>query len=85
VSWHLHALEFRNGTAMPRGCQECGVMLADLIAALAPDEEYARLYVVPKDGILQMLCKPCMEAYLSKRKDIYGPTRDWHLGKIGRN
>jgi len=32
------------------------------------------MYVVPKDGIYQMLCSACSRPYVSKRADLYRGT-----------
>ena len=34
-----------------------------------------RMYVVPKDGIYQLLCAGCVKPYLPKRKDLYRGTK----------
>lgn len=72
LEWHLHAIEFLNGSTAPHGCQECGRTF-QLIADSTPGAE-VRLYVVPKDGIYQLLCKTCVTPYLPKRADLYRGT-----------
>lgn len=71
MAGHFHALDVLGG-AMPQGCQECGLSLASL-AHNTPEDEL-RLYVVPKDGILQTLCKHCAAKYTGKRADLYHGT-----------
>lgn len=68
--WHCHAQQVLSG-AVPKGCQECGATWATLMAlpGLA-----VRMFVVPKDGILQMLCENCIQLYTAKRADLYGGT-----------
>lgn len=74
LEWHMHALEFLGG-APPRGCQECGVTFEALRAA-SPDVEIAiRMFVIPKDGIYQLLCQACAAPYVQKRNDLYRGTR----------
>lgn len=72
LEWHQHALEFLGG-GMPRGCQECGVSWEFLRDSTPGDE--VRMYVVPKDGILQVLCAECVRAYVPKRADLYMGTK----------
>ena len=70
--WHGHALQVLGG-ALPRGCQECRMSLEDL-ATLTGDPAM-RMFVVPKDGIYQVLCAPCKDAYCRKRQDLYKNTK----------
>lgn len=61
---------------MPRGCQECGLSIEELNAiGNAPT---TRMYVVPKDGVYQLLCLACKERYCSKRADLYRNTQFGH-------
>lgn len=71
LTWHYHALDVLGG-ALPHGCQECGARLAGLAEATPGDE--LKLYVVPKDGILQTLCATCARKYTGKRADLYRGT-----------
>jgi hypothetical protein len=74
LEWHFHALEFLGG-AVPRGCQGCEKTW-ETMQAESPDVELAvGVFVVPKDGIYQMLCRACAAPYLPKRKDLYKATR----------
>jgi hypothetical protein len=72
LEWHLAALEVLSG-GVPAGCQQCGADWARLRAA-APGVE-VRMYVVPKDGIYQLLCACCVRPYVGKRADLYAGTR----------
>ena len=74
LQWHLDALAFLGGGEMPEGCQECG---ADFSTLRDFDPAHARVFVVPKDGIYQMLCARCVAPYVEKRADIYGGTQFW--------
>lgn len=76
LAGHLHALAVLGG-AMPRYCQQCG-RTREQLARLNPADPLLRLYVVPKDGILQMLCELCKEAYVRKRADLYKGTAYGH-------
>ena len=69
--WHQHALEVLGG-ATPLGCQGCGDTWEQL-KERTPGVE-VRMYVVPKDGIYQLLCKRCCDAYVPMRKDLFGGT-----------
>ena len=69
--WHLHAVDFLAGRP-PKGCQVCqrswDVIQADTAGPVA------RMFVVPKDGYLQMLCPRCIHQYLPKHKQLYKGT-----------
>ncbi len=71
LDWHSHALEVLSG-GVPKGCQECQTTW-DALRDATPGEQ-VRMYVVPKDGINQLLCRSCTSAYVRKRKDVYGDT-----------
>jgi hypothetical protein len=74
LAWHFHALDFLGG-ATPKGCQECG-RTWETMQAESPDAELAiRVFVVAKDGIYQMLCAPCAQAFLPKTPDLYKGTK----------
>ena len=73
LDWHYHALEFLGGNGAPRGCQPCGVTF-DQLRERAPAAE-VRMYVVPKDNILQLLCAECVKPYLPKQKQLYKGTQ----------
>jgi len=72
LQWHYHCLSFLGGAA-PAGCQVCKKSWAELHAEALGGE--CRLYVVPKDGILQLLCIDCVRPYLPKTKELYKGTR----------
>jgi hypothetical protein len=72
LEWHFHALDFLGG-AVPAGCQGCGASWEKLRNS-APGVE-VRMYVVPKDGIYQMLCQACVVPYTGKRGDLYRGTQ----------
>ncbi len=79
LDWHQRGIEFLAGNAMP-GCQSClstWERLRDQTLG-----EHVRLYVVPKDGIYQVLCEACIRPYTEKRADLYRGTR--FGAKIGR-
>jgi hypothetical protein len=71
LSWHFRAMDFLAG-GPPPGCQEC-LATWEILRERAPGDE-VRLYVVPRDGIYQMLCADCVRPYIRKRKDLYGDT-----------
>jgi hypothetical protein len=73
LDWHQHAIAFLGG-AVPRGCQECGATWEKLRDA-DPLAVGVKMYVVPKDGIYQILCALCVAKYLPKRADIYQGTQ----------
>lgn len=71
LDWHNKAIEFLAGRAMP-GCQGCGASW-EFLRDATPGVEI-RMYVVPKDGIYQVLCPACIRPYVSKRADLYRQT-----------
>jgi hypothetical protein len=72
LDWHNKAIEFLAGRGLP-GCQVCGASWEFLHDSTLGVE--VRMYVVPKDGIYQILCATCVRPYVSKRADLYGGTR----------
>ena len=67
---HYRALEVLSGTAIS-GCHACDASWEMLRDRAGAD---VRLYVVPRDGVLQVLCSTCVTAYLPKRADLYKGT-----------
>jgi hypothetical protein len=72
LDWHNHALEFLGG-APPRGCQACGKSW-ELLKAITPGDR-VRMYVVPKDNFLALLCRECVKPYLPKQKQLFKGTQ----------
>jgi hypothetical protein len=72
LEWHEHAFDFLAG-APPRGCQQCERTWQQ-ISDSTPGVQ-VRMYVLPKDGLLQMLCADCTRIYLPQRKDLFRGTR----------
>jgi hypothetical protein len=71
MEWHDKAIRLLAGEPPP-GCQECGITFADL-------KEFdslgnLRMWLVVKDGIYQILCTTCSDAYEKKRADLYRET-----------
>jgi len=71
LEWHLHAMDLLAGR-VPPGCQECGATMQALVRAAGNAD--VRLYVVPRDGIYQVLCKRCCDVYVRSRRDLYKGT-----------
>jgi hypothetical protein len=71
VDWHFKAIEVLAGCS-GSGCQECGATWEYIMAAYPKGQ---RLWVIPKDGIYQLLCKRCVQPYLPKRQDLYKGTQ----------
>ena len=70
---HEKAMQMLSGLPAEKwGCQECGVS-AVAIRERSHDGN-CRLYVHWKDGIYEILCRPCSDAYEKKRLDLYGNT-----------
>lgn len=72
LDWHFHALDFLGG-APPQGCQQC-LKTWQQLSDETPGTQ-VRLYVVPKDNILQLLCAACVRPYLPKQSQLYKGTR----------
>jgi hypothetical protein len=71
LGWHFHAQDMLGG-APPRGCQVCQRSWEILRDSTKNVE--VRMYVIPKDGILQLLCRDCCQRYVAKRQDLYKGT-----------
>lgn len=72
LEWHLHALDLLAGK-IPPGCQECGLSVR-VMERSAGDADIS-LYVVPRDGIYQVLCRRCCDIYVRSRRDLYKGTQ----------
>jgi hypothetical protein len=75
LEWHHTAIEFLAGRRLP-GCQNCG-MTAEALRELLNSGDgtvEVRLYVLPKDGVYQVLCAACVRPYMGKRADLYHGT-----------
>ena len=70
--WHVKALGVLAGHPPP-GCQECGVTFTQL-KEITPGGN-VRMYLHPKDGMYQVLCRRCSDRYTPKRLDLYGDTQ----------
>jgi hypothetical protein len=81
--WHTKSLNALATGSAPPGCFECRVTWAELRARPASgDETSVKMYLVPKDGIYQLLCRTCSDAYERKRADLLGDTVYGHLNKL---
>ena len=72
LEWHNKAIEFLAGNTMP-GCQACGVTWEFLHDSTLNGN--VRMFVVPRDGIYQILCATCIRPYIEKRVDLYRATK----------
>jgi hypothetical protein len=70
--WHQRALHMLASGEMPPGCQECNRSKDELLREAGDGD--LRMYVHPKDGIYQVLCKRCSDRYERKRLDLYADT-----------
>jgi len=70
LDWHCTTLDWLGGGAIPRTCQICRTPWE----LTSPRDIAAKIYVVPKDGIYQLLCEACVRPYTAKRTDLYGNT-----------
>ena len=71
LEWHQHALRMLSYHPPP-GCQVCAVTF-ETLRQRAVDGDIP-MYLVPKDGIYQVLCKRCYGNYLLKRVDLVKDT-----------
>jgi hypothetical protein len=80
--WHTANLLAAFQGGVPKGCFECKATWDELRLRLTigdnPDE--VKMFLVPKDGIYQLLCRTCSDAYEQKRADLlrgtlYGQTK----------
>jgi len=71
LDWHNKAIALLAGKAIP-GCQGCLASWEFLRDSSLGSR--ISLYVVPKDGIYQVLCAVCLRGYLPKRAELYRET-----------
>jgi hypothetical protein len=71
LEWHFHAMDVLGG-APPRSCQSC-LRTPEQLKSSDPARD-VRMYVVPKDGVYQLVCRDCMRRYTRQRKDLYEGT-----------
>lgn len=69
--WNQAAIRVLAG-APPPGCQVCGLTWQQLREQTPGDN--VPMFLHPRDGILQLLCKACSDAYERKRLDLYAGT-----------
>lgn len=77
---HCATVKYLGSGELPKGCMECGTSMEALRAREADGN--ARLWVHWKDGIYQMLCRGCSDAYEKRRLDLYGDTAYGHMRKL---
>jgi len=77
--WHDRALQDLADNPQP-GCGECGVTVAEL-SARSPNGD-CQMYVHPCDGFYKLFCRPCSDAYVPKRVDLYRPTQYGYKKKL---
>lgn len=80
-AWHCKALDLLCGKGSP-SCQECN-KTSDQLEKESADGN-VRVTVHRKDGVYQMLCNKCSDAYEQKRRDLYGNTPYGAAKGIGR-
>lgn len=55
----------------PSDCSECHTPLDDLQKGDRP----VQMALHYEDGFYRLMCLPCSETYIQKRRDLYGPTQ----------
>ena len=78
--WHAAAIRVLAG-GTPPGCQVCRMSWDDLRRRTTQGGA-VRMFLHPKDGILQVLCPACSDRYERKRLDLYGQTPYGHQKKL---
>jgi len=71
LEWHFHALDVLGG-ATPHGCQGCGTSWA--VQKEKSGGVEVRMYAVPRDGVYQLLCSPCLKLFVPKAREMYKGT-----------
>lgn len=71
LEWHNNALAVLAG-GVPKGCQACETPW-EVLSDSTPGGS-VRMYVLPKDGILQLLCAGCVKPYTMTRADLFKGT-----------
>ena len=78
---HLIAMRLLCQGTVPPGCQECGAPSASLEA---PNGD-VKMYLHPKDGIYQVLCRRCSDHYEHKQSRLYVHTPYGAARKLSGN
>lgn len=68
---HQEALNVLASGQPPKACQECNTPFVELPVDARGN---SRMYMHQKDGVYQVLCKWCSDAYERKRADLYRST-----------
>lgn len=77
-AWHRRAIRLLGGE-IPKGCQECNRSVYEIAQASASED--VRFFVHPKDGIYQLLCARCSDAY-ERKVPIYKETLYGRMKKM---
>ena len=67
--WHEMAVNVMEASA---GCAECGKTWDQFRDEGGPAE--LKMYVVPRDGIYQVLCRPCCDEFVRLSRQLYAGT-----------
>ena len=76
---HVKALNVFATGMPPAECADCRTSFIHLGA---DGKGNIPMYIHSKDGMYQMLCQQCSDAYEQKRRDLYGSTIYGHLKGI---
>lgn len=62
---------------VPPGCFDCRATWEELRLRLDPGDNTSevKMFLTPKDGIYQLLCRTCSDAYELKRADLFKGTQ----------
>jgi hypothetical protein len=74
--WHIENIRAIVSQGVPVGCFECRKTWAELRLLYRPGDnpDEVKMSVVPRDGIYQLLCGTCSDAYERKRGDLIRDT-----------
>jgi hypothetical protein len=67
--WHERAVNVLNASL---GCYDCKKSWEQFRAEAGPAE--VKMYIVPRDGIYQVLCRPCCDEFVRLSRALYAGT-----------
>lgn len=75
--WHVKQIDAVAIGGVPPGCFDCRKTWEELRLSfdLGDNPSEVKMFLVPKDGIYQLLCRTCSDAYEQKRADLLKGTQ----------
>lgn len=82
--WHVGQMNAVAQGGVPPGCFGCRATWDELRLRIAAGDNTSevKMYLTPKDGIYQLLCRTCSDAYEQKRADLFKGTLHGRLKKL---